>query len=156
MDAAGLTDPSKLQVYYYNLKTLLWEKVADSYADTANQLVCANVAHFSIYALGFEPEAENNSTPSDNPPSGGGGGGGGGCFIATAAYGSYDFYDVMILRVFRDKYLLTNKWGRKFVKFYYRHSPPIAHFIEKDETLKAIIRLALKPLVFVAKRLVNR
>jgi len=155
LDAAGLADPSKLQIYYYNLKTLMWEGISGSYVDTVNQLVCANVTHFSIYALGFEPDEGNNG---NNPPapSGGGGGGGGGCFIATAAYGSYDFYDVMILRLFRDKYLLTNKLGREFVKFYYRHSPPIAHFIEKDETLKAFVRMALKPLVFIAKKLLNR
>jgi len=150
LDAAGLTDPSKLQIYYYNLKTLIWEKVTDSYADTVNHLVCANVAHFSIYALGFEPDSGNNP-PSNNP----GGGGGGGCFIATAAFGSYDYVDVIILRAFRDKYLLTNEWGREFVKFYYRHSPPIAHFIEKDEGLKTLVRIALKPLVFIAKKLLD-
>ena len=87
---------------------------------------------------------------------GGGGGGGGGCFIATAAYGSYDFYDVMILRLFRDQYLLTNKFGRAFVRFYYRHSPRIAHFIEKNEGLKRIVRTVLKPFVFIAKKVVAR
>jgi len=50
---------------------------------------------------------------------------------------------------------LTNEWGREFVKFYYRHSPPIAHFIENDEGLKAFVRIALRPLVFIAKKLLD-
>jgi hypothetical protein len=38
--------------------------------------------------------------------------GGGGCFIATAAFGSPMENHVMILRQFRDKFLLPNKIGR--------------------------------------------
>ncbi len=50
-------------------------------------------------------------------------GGGGGCFIATAAFGSYQEHHVWILRQFRDRYLLTSIPGRAFVRFYYSHSP---------------------------------
>jgi hypothetical protein len=32
----------------------------------------------------------------------------------------------MVLRKFRDRYLLTNAPGKAFVRFYYKHSPPIA------------------------------
>jgi hypothetical protein len=78
---------------------------------------------------------------------GGDGGGGGGCFIATAAYGSYMAADVVTLRLFRDRYLLTNPAGQAFVAFYYTVSPPIADFIAKHEPLRMMTRIALTPVV---------
>jgi len=89
-----------------------------------------------------------------------GGGSGGeistsGCFIATAAYGSYLEGHVMILRNFRDSYLLTNSFGQAFVAFYYRNSPPIADYIAKHDSLRAIVRLTLAPVVGAAYLTVN-
>jgi hypothetical protein len=71
------------------------------------------------------------------------------CFIATAAYGSKFQPSVALLRAFRDKYLLTNKWGKSFVAFYYRNSPPVAAMIANNETLKAMVRGMLTPVVGV-------
>jgi hypothetical protein len=78
-------------------------------------------------------------------------GGGGGCFIATAAYGSYMAKDVMVLRRFRDKYLITNYPGRVFVKLYYTYSPPIAAHIARHEILRIGTRIFLTPLVYAIK-----
>ena len=77
----------------------------------------------------------------------GGGGGGGGCFIATAAYGSYLDPHVMVLRRFRDEFLMPNAIGRAFVATYYRWSPPFAAFIARHDTLRAVTRVALTPVV---------
>lgn len=73
---------------------------------------------------------------------------GGGCFIATAAYGSYLESEVMVLRGFRDRYLLTNDVGKVFVTYYYKWSPPVADFIKKHESLRWIVRIGLTPLVY--------
>ena len=71
------------------------------------------------------------------------------CFIATASYGA-DSGEVGLLCDFRDKCLLTNPLGTAFVKAYYKLSPPIADFIAESESLKAAVRVALKPLVMIA------
>ena len=81
------------------------------------------------------------------------GGGGGGCFIATAAFGSYMHPKVMVLRDFRDRYLLTNRPGRAFVAAYYRLSPPAADFIARHETAQEISRVLLAPVVVVVEYL---
>ncbi len=75
------------------------------------------------------------------------GGSGGGCFIATAAYRDYDHPKVQILREFRDRYLLTSGFGRIFVDMYYRCSPTLAKFVADRNSMKALVRLTLMPMI---------
>lgn len=71
-----------------------------------------------------------------------------GCFIATAAYGSPLGKHLDSLRGFRDNVLMTNSPGRALVRFYYRHSPPIADFIAGRDGLRALVRGLLAPVVY--------
>ena len=77
-------------------------------------------------------------------------GGDSGCFIATAAYGTPLNDDVKLLCRFRDEVLLKRNCGRTFVNLYYRLSPPAARFISGKKFVKAVIRLQLKPVIWLA------
>lgn len=74
--------------------------------------------------------------------------GSGVCFIATAAYGSPLDPRLDTLRAFRDRFMMPNGPGRALVRFYYRHSPPLADFISNRDWLRAIVRGGLIPMVF--------
>jgi hypothetical protein len=51
------------------------------------------------------------------------------------------------MREFRDRYLLANSFGRVFVDLYYRFSPTLASFVAKRESIKALVRFNLTPIV---------
>jgi hypothetical protein len=155
VSAANVTE-SSLGIYYYNLENLEWEKVPGSVVDGANNRVSVATNHFSMYMIAgtvsatVDDGSEAVSTPTAGSSSGGGGGGGG-CFIATAAFGTPMAKEVRVLCKFRDEYLLTNYWGTRFVKLYYRNSPPIANYIAKHDELRAMVRVLLRPLIEFGK-----
>ena len=63
------------------------------------------------------------------------------CVIATAAYGTDTAEQLDVLREFRDRVLLPNSLGAKFVSFYYRTSPPLADLISQNEVLRTLVRV---------------
>lgn len=69
------------------------------------------------------------------------------CFIATATYGSPLAPQVNLLRKFRNQYLVPYKWGRAFVKTYYKYSPKLARTIEHSPFLKTASWMLLAPVI---------
>ena len=107
----------------------------------------------SVLAQGFATVFSSGTGTSTGTGTGGttaaGGdsGGGGGCFIATAAFGSAFQPQVMLLKEFRDRCLLTNWPGQLFVQLYYHYSPPIADVIARHDVLRMLVRFCLLPLI---------
>lgn len=77
------------------------------------------------------------------------------CFIATAAYESPSHPHVQALQDFRDKYLIQNKLGRRFVRTYYKYSPYIAVIITRHKPLRIVVRLGLLPVVVLGYSMVH-
>lgn len=111
--------------------------VADDGGLSATDVVNVQVAAAAVSSAAASPSA---------------GGGDSRCFIATAAYGSSDIDDVLQLRRFRNRYLLTNPIGRALVGTYYRFSPPFADAIRPYPLLRKLVRFGLMPYVTVARR----
>ena len=78
-----------------------------------------------------------------------------GCFIATAAYGDYDQPGVLLLRRFRDQWLLPNPVGEQFVRLYYRYSPPVARWVAQNGALRLLARVLLLPVLGVVTALMH-
>lgn len=75
-----------------------------------------------------------------------------GCFVATAALGSPSHPTVVVLRDWRDNYLMQKTWGRAFVDYYYKVSPDLSKAIERKPLVKRLIRNVLSVFVTCLRR----
>ncbi|OQB73604.1 MAG: hypothetical protein BWX92_03311 [Deltaproteobacteria bacterium ADurb.Bin135] len=79
------------------------------------------------------------------------------CFIATATMGNANHPIVVLLREFRDSWLLERKHGRMFIKFYYKHGPYLAMIINKYQYLQRIsYQVIIRPSAYLAKLLLRK
>jgi tetratricopeptide (TPR) repeat protein len=74
------------------------------------------------------------------------------CFIATAAYGYPQAYQIRILKLWRDNNLLSSRSGKTYVKIYYRISPKLAAVIARSKKLRAIVRAGIEPFILYFSR----
>ena len=139
--------------YYARVGSLIMEisGISDTLGMEGIQLGSSNPTPIVTAPL----SASNTISTGSGGSSSGGGGGGGGCFIAAAAYGSPMAQEVVILREFRDRYLMTNLSGRALVSLYYAWSPMVAGFICRHESLKTLTRFTLYPAVTLSRAIMR-
>jgi hypothetical protein len=77
---------------------------------------------------------------------------GGSCFIATEIYG-IDSREVAALRRVRDRILLPNPLGRRFVALYYRAAPSVIPLMRRTAFVRLPIRKLVSFCVFVANKI---
>lgn len=79
-----------------------------------------------------------------------------GCFVATACCGSVDAWQVVLLRLFRDRILKRSVLGRRLIELYYAASPPLARRIQRHPALQRLFRtLLVTPAAGIAALLVR-
>lgn len=71
------------------------------------------------------------------------------CFIATSAFEYPQAPEIIALRNFRDQTLRNSKLGKKFILFYYKHSPRLADFLDQYPILKTPVRWFLRMLIYL-------
>jgi len=74
-----------------------------------------------------------------------------GCYIATMVYGDYNHPQVLVLRDFRDSFLVHFYLGRSFIKFYYEYSPSWVKALENKKTFNKIIKGILNKFIYLIK-----
>ncbi|MFZ3231823.1 MAG: CFI-box-CTERM domain-containing protein [Pseudobdellovibrio sp.] len=74
------------------------------------------------------------------------------CFVATSAFETPMADEIIFLRQFRDTKLKTNPTGRSFVYLYYKISPSLACFLDKQSWLKPTIRAILRLVIYCVSR----
>lgn len=79
------------------------------------------------------------------------------CFIATAACGHEDSWELLVLREYRNNILLPSRWGSVLVAFYYSVSRPLADLLVSHPFLRKTARLLLvRPLARSVAKLMGR
>ena len=73
------------------------------------------------------------------------------CFVATAAWGTPLAAEVGSLRRLRDRHLMVHPAGRQLVGLYHRLGPELAAWAREHEALRAAARMALTPVVALAR-----
>lgn len=78
------------------------------------------------------------------------------CFIATSTYGDPLHPQVQMLTRFRDEVLEEHLLGQLFIWIYYKVSPPVANFLDKNPQLKPATRRSLDWLTKKIKNLLEK
>jgi tetratricopeptide (TPR) repeat protein len=79
------------------------------------------------------------------------------CFVVTATMGDVDHPTVVVMRRFRDEWLIQRLWGRICIGHYYRLGPHVARRIAPSWALRQLAYcFVVLPAAAVAKRLLQQ
>ncbi|MBU1912987.1 MAG: hypothetical protein KKB22_05610, partial [Candidatus Omnitrophica bacterium] len=133
-----------LDAYWYDENNGIWNILSDALIFPRENIVTVKTNHFTIFGIAGAENTEEHYNNNDSE-------GSSSCFIATAAFGSPLAKEVIVLKEFRDEYLLKSEPGKNFVDFYYHISPPAAEFIKNKPLIRAFLRYHFKFLVYLIK-----
>ena len=117
-DVGGLTNG-----YAYKLGIVTLDEYRN--ASVISETVCATPGETTTFLDAYREAGGKN---------------GGFCFIATAAFGSYDHPTVRVLRKFRDQFLAPMPGGKAIIGAYYRVGPTLAAALDDRPALRSATR----------------
>ena len=78
------------------------------------------------------------------------------CYVATLVYGDIDHEKVEFLRLYRDRTLYKTKFGKVFVKYYYKYAPRLVQFLRPYDKCNLIIKNVLNIFIYFVKKTHNK
>ncbi|MBN6741969.1 hypothetical protein JKG47_15785 [Acidithiobacillus sp. MC6.1] len=148
-----MKDSSSSQTISSNNTTNQNSRTSNTARSTFNQAVLQNMrssqparppATASQKASSYQGTSRSQpSSPSSN------------CFIATTVYGA-DAPETNTLRLWRDKALMTNFFGRVLVSTYYNISPHFVPLVNRNKWIRGGVKLVLDKVVYSVASTLNK
>ena len=73
------------------------------------------------------------------------------CYVATACFGQ-TAPQTLVLRSWRDSYLINQSWGRNFIVWYYKNGEEISRFVQKLPVVKIIFKALINIVVLIISK----
>ena len=148
-DSLSIPD-GKFSIDKADIKSVsIYEKDDEKGLTTAFKIVLAVIISVLLIVGLVFLAAEGSGQASSNSSNSSGNSGSGSCYIATMAYGSYDAPEVMVLRRFRDMYLENRRWGKTFIRIYYKYSPSLVSMFRGNQMINRFVRSVLNRFIAI-------
>ena len=73
------------------------------------------------------------------------------CYVATACFGQ-SAPQTLVLRSWRDSYLINQSWGRNFIVWYYKNGEELSRFAQKSPVIKIIFKVLINVVVSIISK----
>ena len=72
-------------------------------------------------------------------------------YVATACFGQ-SAPQTLVLRSWRDSYLINQPWGRNFIVWYYKNGEELSRFTQKSPVIKIIFKVLINVVVSIISK----